>query len=228
MPPGDLHLLVFRAQPAMRMISIRSISGGGMLSVFAVVTNITSERSARPQIVIHERRVLSPDRAPEKRRRRSPRKSIPILSISSSRKSRLTSRLAHRLDDLAGHRAGISCAGGGFRFVAHAAGRHAHGLAPVARRSTPSEIAAGRPNDRGSVPSTYSRGSALRYRRSARRPFPGHSDRRSALLSEAESLRAGALLPRQAEQPVEIVPHDHRFGVGLIWRASSSRPRALP
>ena len=29
----------------MRMISMRSISGGGMLSVFAVVTNITFDRS---------------------------------------------------------------------------------------------------------------------------------------------------------------------------------------
>ena len=82
-------------------------------------------------VVIDERVVLLGSSTSSSADDGSPRKSMPILSTSSSRNSGLrTPTLRHVLQDLARHRADIGAAvAADLRLVAHAAERHAHELA---------------------------------------------------------------------------------------------------
>jgi hypothetical protein len=74
----------------------------------------------------------------KRRRLGSPRKSMPSLSISSSRKSGLrTPTLVRRLQHLARHRTDVGAAvAADFGFVTHAAQGHAHELAAGGARHT--------------------------------------------------------------------------------------------
>ena len=128
-------------------------------------------------------------------------------------------RLPHRLDDLAGHRADVGAAvTADLGLVAHAAERHAH------------EVAAGRLRDR-----LAERGLAHAGRTDQAQDRPGqlvgallHGEilddplldlLQAEVIVVEDLLRSlevlldlGLLVPRNRQQPVEIVAHDRRFG----------------
>ena len=117
----------------------------------------------------------------------SPRKSMPILSTSSSRNSGLRTRdLGHVLQDLAGHRADVGAAmAADLGLVAHAAERHAHELAVRSpSRSTGRARSCPRRAGRrgtGSAPSAGRRAAGPRgTRRCVPSPSRGRSGRRRA------------------------------------------------
>src|SRR5262245_36621616 len=128
-------------------------------------------------------------------------------------------RLAHRLDDLAGHRADIGApVAADFGLVTHAAERHAH------------EVAAGSAGDRLAERGLADAGRADQAQDRAGELVGALLDREilddafldlfqaevivvEDLLGEREVLLdLGLLVPGDREQPVEIVAHDRRLG----------------
>ncbi len=128
-------------------------------------------------------------------------------------------RLAHRLDDLAGHRADIGApVAADLGLVAHAAERHAH------------EVAAGRPRDRLAERGLADAGRADEAQDRAGQLVGALLDREifddpfldllqpevigvEDILGQLEVLLDLAfLVPRDREQPVEIIAHDRRLG----------------
>jgi len=95
-----------------------------------VHTNITSERSSQPRDMVVESGVLLRIEHFQKRSRRSPRKSIDILSTSSRRKSGLCTAAFVMFCTILPAWSRYRCADDrGSRLIAHAAQGHAHELA---------------------------------------------------------------------------------------------------
>ena len=219
MPLGDLQLLVLRIarnsndlHPVHeRRRNVERVSRGHEHHARQIIVDL--------QIVIIEGRVLLRIEHLEQRRRRIATKIHAHLVDLVEQEERIGSLgLAHRLDDLARHRADIGAAmAADLRLVAHAAERHAD------------EFPARRPRDR-----LAERGLADARRSHQTQNRPGQLVGAlldgevfdNAFLDFVETEMIGvqdrlggrkilldlrALLPRDREQPIEIVAHDSRL-----------------
>ena len=203
--PDDLHAVHQRSR------NIQRIRGRDEHHVGQIVVDL--------EIVIVEGRVLLGVEDLEQRRRRIAAEIGAHLVDLVQQEQRIRGlRLAHRLDDLAGHRADIGAAvTADFGLVAHAAERHAHELAPGRPRDRLAERGladAGRPDQ------AQDRSGQLVGARLHREILDDavldllqsvvivveHGLRRDQIL-----LDLGLLVPRDRQQPVEIVAHDGRF-----------------
>ena len=193
------------------------------------------------EVMVVERRVLLGVQHLEQRRRRIAAEihaHLVDLVEQEQRIGRLG--LAHRLDDLAGHRADIGAPmAADLRFVAHAAERHAHELAArrLGDRLAERGLAdAGRPDEAQDRPRQLV--GALLHGEIfddalldlVEAEMIGVEDR---LRGRQVLLDLRALLPRDRQQPVEIVAHDRRFGrhrrhLPQLLQLGQSPCRALP
>ena len=203
--PDDLHAVDQRAG------NIERIRGRDEHDVRQIVVDL--------QVVVGERDVLlGVEDLKQRRRRIAAEIGAHLVDLVQQEQRVRGLRLAHRLDDLAGHRADIGAAvTADFRLIAHAAERHAHELTPGRLRDRLAERGLA---DAGRADQAQDRSGQLVGARLHREILDDavldllepvvvvvqHGLRRLEIL-----LDLGLLVPRDRQQPVEIVAHDRRF-----------------